>query len=132
MQVKNNNKGFTLIEIIIYCSIFVIFGVVSIESMIYLNSRMGLQRTKAENVDYDVYKIYFSSMYNRLNFKNPKIEAIFYDLIASSSVIVPELIEDSSLGIILRKDENILIDKKLEMNKIENKVILFDSITSGV
>ncbi|MEI6553264.1 MAG: prepilin-type N-terminal cleavage/methylation domain-containing protein [bacterium] len=115
------NKGFTLIEVIIYCAIFLSFAIISIESMIWLNSRLSLQANAAEDIDESVYKIYFNNIYYRYKINNQKINALFPELTASTSQIYPLIKEDSNLGIILNQ-------LSLLKEKNDSKITLFDSI----
>ena len=49
--------GFTLIEVIIYCSIFITFAVVAIESMIWISSQLSVQYKRSEIENQNIYKI---------------------------------------------------------------------------
>ncbi len=123
--------GFTLIEIIIYCAIFVTFAVSTIESMIWINSKMSLQDKLTEIRNNNVYKIYFDNIYKRYKFDNQKIEANFPELISSSSISYPSLKEDGDLGIIFNQTElqnDMAPHSEPELNKENYKVTIFDSI----
>ncbi len=130
------HAGFTLIEIVIYCAIFVTFAVSAIESMIWVNSKMSLQDKLTETRNNNVYKIYFANVYNRYRFDNQKIETNFPELISSSSINYPSLKEDKDLGIIFNQmdsENKVEIDQNLgkeqKIDKEKYKVTLFDSIS---
>lgn len=117
-----NKRGFTLIEIIIYCAIFVTFAVVAIESMIWINSKMSLQDRLSEIRNQNIYKIYFANIYKRHRINNSKIENNFKELITSTSSTTPLLKEDEGIGIVLNQT------KVQDGEKNKNTVTLFDSI----
>ena len=124
--------GFTLIELIIYCSIFCIFAVFGISSLMYLNSRLALESVASSKNGGEVYKIYFSSYYNRLGIRNAKVDSqnsYLHYLIASTtkmnklnsqyglSGINKDLIETDDFY----TNQNKINDKKIDIN-------IFDSI----
>ena len=123
----NKKRAFTLIEIVVYCAIFVTFAVSVIESMIWINSKMSLEDSLTETRNDNVYKIYFANIYKRYKMNNQKIESNFRELISSSSVAYPSLKEDKDTGIILNQ-----IQSDVGIEKEKYKVILFDSIDNGV
>lgn len=130
----NNNiiirsSGFTLIEIIIYCSIFITFAVVAIESMIFINSQLSTQNKRSEITNENIYRVYFSNVYKRYKMKNQKVEDKFNYLIASSSVISPVLKEDIESGVVLDKHELMYFDRN---KKEQQDIFFFDSIDNGV
>lgn len=128
-----HRKGFTLIEVVVYCAIFVIFAVYAIESMIWINSKMSLQDSLTEIRKNNVYKIYFANTYNRYKMDNPKIKNLFLELISSSSITYPSLKEDKDMGLILNQIKSELESEKMTGAwKEKYKVILFDSIDNGV
>lgn len=129
MIMKNKHKGFTLIEIIIYCSIFIIFAVVAIQSIIWVNSQLVTFSRLSENINTDIYKMNFSNIYNRYRLNSPRIESDFYYLIASSSKTQPIIIEDSKMNIILNKNSARFFNHKKE-EKID--ILFFNSIDNGV
>ena len=129
LQNARLNKGFTLIEVVIYCTIFTIFAVTSIESMIWINSQLSTQARIAEIQNQDIYKIYFSNLYRRTRMSNQKVETLYSTLISSSSRVCPSLLEDCSMNIILNKDGV----AKFNHNKMhQSDLLFFDSIDNGV
>ena len=116
----NNKRAFTLIEIVVYCAIFVTFAVSVIESMIWINSKMSLEDSLTEIRSANVYKIYFANIYKRYKINNKKIEDGFKELISSTSTI-----EEN--GIILNQ-----IQSDVGGEREKYKIILFDSIDNGV
>ena len=124
-------EGFTIIEIIIYCAIFVTFAVSVIESMIWVNAKMSMQDRLAEVTRNNTYKIYFASIYKRYKMDNPKIEVSFPEMISSSSIIKPELEEDYNLGVVLNQIQSGSVADGVEggfLGKEKYKVTFFDSI----
>ncbi len=114
-----NRRAFTLIEIVIYCAIFLTFAVTTIQMMIWLNFKLQtLERTSLKNNE-DLFLINFSSTYSRLRLKSDVIERDFKRLIASSSV---ESV--NSYGVKLNKIQN--IENWGGKNKIYE---VFDSIS---
>lgn len=114
-----NRKAFTLIEIVIYCAIFLTFAVATIQMMIWLNFKLQtLERTSLKNNE-DLFLINFSGTYSRLRLKSNVIERDFKRLIASSSV---ESV--NSYGVKLNKIQN--IENWGGKNKIYE---VFDSIS---
>lgn len=121
--------GFTLIEVIIYCSIFITFAVVAIESMIWISSQLSVQDKRSEIENQNIYKIYFSNIYKRYMIKNQRVEDKYNYLITSSSITYPVIKEDADNGVVLDKHEVMYFNR----NKREKQNILFfDSIDNGV
>ena len=78
-------RGFTLIEIIIYCSIFVVFAIVTIQSVIWLNSSISRQEN-ISNIDKgNIYKVRFNNIYKKYKLNNSKIESKYKELINVST-----------------------------------------------
>lgn len=128
-KIKIHSTGFTLIEIIIYCAIFVTFAVVAIESMIWISSQLSVQDKRSEIEDQNIYKIYFSNIYKRYKIKSQKIEDDYNYLIASSSVAYPVIKEDTESGVVLDKHEVMYFNR----NKRElQDILFFDSVDNGV
>ena len=113
-----NQSAFTLIEVVIYLSIFSLFAVSVIESMIWLNSRVSFWDRVMETRNHNVYKTYFSNVYKRYGMRNPKIENQFSELISSSSIQYPTILEDKSCGIILNQNR----EGQIFFNSIDNGV----------
>lgn len=130
-MIKNNlykkqiPYGFTLIEIVIYCAIFITFAVFVMESMIWINSKMSMEDKLTDIRKDNVYKIYFASIYKRYKMDNVKIETEFKELIASTSKSTPLIKEDRDMGIIFNQMESKF---ETQIKKEEYKIILFDSI----
>ena len=118
-------QGFTLIEVVIYCTIFTMFAIVAIESMIWINSKLAQQEKLSEVRNQNIYKIYFANIYKRYDLHNQKIETGFRELISSSSISTPVLEEDKKLGI---KFNQIQSSSK---QKEKFDVSLFNSIDLG-
>ena len=131
-KTKNNSisqrLGFTLIEIVIYCAIFVMFAVSVIESMIWISSKMSLQERLAEIRNNNVYKIYFANTYKRSKVDNQKIETEFKELISGTNEGLPSLKEDKEMGIILNDIESPATSSSMGSKKEGYKVMFFDSI----
>ena len=123
---KHAPRGFTLIEIVIYCAIFVTFAVFVIESIIWINSKIYFQNKITEIQKDEMYKIYFANIYKRNKIHNQKIENQFGWLIASTSSSSPILKEDRELGIIL--DQTKITDIDTDTDKDNGNIIFFDSI----
>jgi len=132
---RQENKGFTLIEIVIYCAIFVMFAITVIESMIWINSKMSTQDTLVGIRNHNVYKIYFGNTYLRNKIENNKIINQFSELLASTSEATPLIKEDRDLGIILNNffspaqsigTTSSAVGKDLQKEKYN--IIFFDSI----
>ncbi len=128
-QNARQNKGFTLIEVVIYCSIFIIFAVTAIESMIWMSAQLSTQARVAEIQNQDVYKIYFSNLYGRTRMSNQKVETLYSTLISSSSRVCPSLPEDCSMNIILNNDD---VAKFNHNKRYQSDLLFFDSIDNGV
>ena len=114
-------EGFTLIEIILYCAIFITFAVVAIESIIWFNNRLTIQANLAHGVDDNIYRLYFATTYKRYKINNPKIEAGFPELISSTTQLLPLLKEDRDLGITFDQTS-------VQEGKNEDKVNFIDSV----
>jgi hypothetical protein len=71
------NRGFTLIEIVIYCSIFVMFAIVSIQMMIWVGGKLGSAEYESLKIKDNIYKATFSGIYHRYKMTNQKIEDNF-------------------------------------------------------
>jgi hypothetical protein len=126
---KSKYSGFTLIEIIIYCSIFIIFAVVAIESMIWMSGGLSMLDSRSLIDNGNIYKIYYSNMYKRYRINNQKIEDRFSDLIASSSIASSTIKEDIDFGVLLNKSEVMYLNRN---KKEQLDVLFFDSINNGV
>lgn len=116
-------QGFTLIEIVIYCAIFIMFAIYAIQSLIWINTQMARQINIMGLREHNVYKIHYSNTYKRYKIENEKIRNQFGELVNSSKVVVPTIKEDRNLGIILNQTQ-------FESGVGEEKydVIFFDSI----
>jgi uncharacterized protein (UPF0333 family) len=123
------NKGFTLIEVVIYCSIFIIFAVTTIESMIWIGAQLSTQANVAEIQEQDIYKIYFSNIYRRTRMNNQKVETLYSTLISSSSRVCLDVTEDCKMNIILNSD---IVTKFNHKNRYQSDLLFFDSIDNGV
>ena len=82
---RNKAKGFTLIELVMYCSIFVVFAVYSIQMMIWIGGRLTVLNYHSEKIKDEVYRALFSSYYYRYRIDNKKIRDDFGSLISSST-----------------------------------------------
>lgn len=80
------SKGLTLIEVIIYCSIFILFAIYAIQSLIWIGNKIYTEERVLENVESDVYNIYFSNIYKRYKYYNYNIETKYGYLISSTTV----------------------------------------------
>lgn len=129
-----SNQGFTLIELVIYCAIFVTFAVSVIESIIFINSKMAYKDKMMEIRNYEIYKIYFKNIYKRLGLKNQKIESKFSDILMGVSSTTPTISEDTSLGIILNEHKNIIGTSSLNISSKPETydLLFFNSIDTGV
>lgn len=116
-------QGFTLIEIVIYCAIFIMFAIYAIQSLIWINTQMARQINTMGLREHNVYKIDYSNIYKRYKIENEKIRNQFGELVNLSKAVVPTIKEDRNLGIILNQTQS-------ESGVVEEKydVIFFDEI----
>ena len=85
-KLENFKKGFTLIEVIIYCSIFVVFAIVSIQMMIWIGGKLGSAEYVSIKIKENIYKATFSGIYHRYKMSNQKVEDAFGYLLSSSTI----------------------------------------------
>ncbi|MEI6042547.1 MAG: hypothetical protein WCQ00_03200 [bacterium] len=118
----NFKQGFTLIEIVIYCAVFVTFAVFVIESMIQMNSRLASNDKRTEFRNDNIYNINFANIYRRFRISNQKIENSFSSLVSNTVQSTPELKEDRDIGIKFNKTSSSVILKE------KYDLVFFDSI----
>lgn len=81
-----HSRAMTLIEVVIYCAIFSMFAITTIQMIIWLNFKLETLEGGSFKTSNDLFLLNFTSTYGRLKIHNSIIENSFKYLISSSSI----------------------------------------------